>query len=106
MTAIASRPHVVEIEAQVRLLRDWNLMVGVQVAFTAVMSVAQLGEHTICGWVAETVPAEVSDDIRLPTAIDAAPGVALEAEDAEAAMVRIVSAITAGATAFVMRTLP
>jgi len=76
------------------------------VTFAAVVPAAKLVEHSICGRVAETVPAEVSDDIRLPTAIDAAPGVALEAEDAEAAMVRIVSAITAGATAFVMRTLP
>jgi hypothetical protein len=76
------------------------------VAFTPVVSVAKLGEHSICGRVAETVLAEVSDDGRLPSAIDAPPAVALETENPEAAVVRIVAAVTAGATPFVMFTLP
>jgi hypothetical protein len=75
------------------------------VTLAAVVSVAKLGEHSICGWFAETVPAEVSDDGRLPSAIDTAPPIALEAENPQSAMVRLVSAVTAGATAFVMFTL-
>jgi hypothetical protein len=75
------------------------------VAVAAVVSVAKLGEHSICGWLAETVLAEVSDDSRLPTAIDTAPPIALEAGNPQSAMVRIVSAVTAGATTFVMFTL-
>jgi hypothetical protein len=76
------------------------------VTFAAVVSVAKLGEHSICRWVAETVLAEVSDDVRLPTAIHAPPTITLEAENPQSAMVRIVSAVTAGATTFVMFTLP
>ncbi|MCX6625490.1 MAG: hypothetical protein NTY38_31395 [Acidobacteria bacterium] len=105
MTAIASRPQVVEIEPQVRPLLNGYLMVGVEVAFTPIVSVAKLGENTSCGWVTETVPAEVSHDSRLPTAIHASPAVTPEAEDPQSAMVRIVSAVTAGAAAFVVFTL-
>jgi hypothetical protein len=76
------------------------------VAFTPVVSVAKLVKHSICGRVAETVPAEGSDDIRLPTTIHAAPAIALETENPQSAVVRIVSAVTAGATTFVMFTLP
>ena len=70
-------------------------MVGMQVAVAAVMAVAQLGQHSICGRFAELEPAEVSDDIRLPSAIHAPPAIALEAEDPQPAVVRIVSAVTA-----------
>jgi len=70
-------------------------MVGVEVAFAAVMAVAQLGQHSICGRIAQLEPAEVSDNIRLPTAIHAAPTIALEAEDPQPAVVRIVAAVTA-----------
>ena len=106
MTAIASRSQVVEIESQVRPLLNGYLMVGMQVAFAAVVSVAKLGEHSICGWVTETVPAEVSDDSRLPAAIDTAPAVALETENPQSAMVGVVAALDARATTFVMFTLP
>ena len=95
MAAVASRPQVVEIESQVRPVRDWNLMVGVQVAFTAVVSVAKLVKHSICGRVAETVPAEVRGDVRLPTAIHAPPAVTLETEEPKSSVSRIVSAVTA-----------
>ena len=106
MAAITPRPQVVEIESQVRPVRNRNLMVRVQVAFTPVVSVAKLGEHSICGRVAETVPAEVSDDVRLPAAIHAPPAVALETENPQSSVVRIVSAFDARAAAFVMFTLP
>ena len=81
MTAITPRPQVVEIEAQVRLLSNGYLVVRVQVAFTPVVSVAKLVKHSICRRVAETVPAEGSDDIRLPAAIHAPPGIPLKAQD-------------------------
>jgi hypothetical protein len=70
-------------------------MVGVEVAFAAVMAIAQLGQHSICGRIAELEPAEVSDKTRLPTAIHAPPTISLEAEDSQPAVVRIVSALTA-----------
>jgi hypothetical protein len=59
------------------------------------MAVAQLGQHSICKRIAELEPAEVSDNIRLPTAIHAPPTIALKAENAQPAVVRIVSAVTA-----------
>jgi hypothetical protein len=76
------------------------------VTFAAVVSVAKFGEHSICGWVAETVPTEVSDDVRLESTIHAPPTITLETENPQSAVVRIVSSVTAGATAFVMFTLP
>jgi hypothetical protein len=76
------------------------------VTFTPVVSVAKLGEHSFCRRVAESDLPEYSDDLRLPSAIDTAPPIAQEAENPQSAIVRIVSAVTAGATTFVMRTLP
>jgi hypothetical protein len=75
------------------------------VTFAAVVSVAKLGEHSFCRRVAETVPAEVSDDIRLPATIDTTPPIALEAEDPQSAVVRIVTTVGARAAAFVMLAL-
>jgi hypothetical protein len=95
VTAIAARPEVVEIESEVRPLSNRNLMVGVEVAFATIVSVAKLVEHSVRRRIAELEPAEVSDDIRLPTAIHAPPPITLEAEDPQPAMVRIVSAVTA-----------
>ena len=73
--------------------------------FAAVVSVAKLGEHSFCRRVAETVPAEVSDDIRLPATIDTPPAVALEAQDAKLAVGRVVPALSGRAAAFVVFTL-
>jgi hypothetical protein len=70
-------------------------MVGVEVAFATIVSVAKLFEHSVHGRIAELEPAEVSDDIRLPSAIHAPPTIALEAEHPQPAVVRIVSAVTA-----------
>jgi hypothetical protein len=95
VTAIASRPEVIEIESKVWTNLNWNLMVGVKVAFAAVVAISQLGQHSICGRIAELEPAEVSDNIRLPTAIHTPPTIALEAEDPQPTVVRIVSAVTA-----------
>jgi hypothetical protein len=75
------------------------------VAVAAVVSVAKLGKHSICGWFAETVLAEVSHDGRLPSTIHTPPTITLETENPQSAVVRIVSAVTAGATTFVMFTL-
>ena len=74
--------------------------------FAAVVSVAKLGEHSFCRRVAETVPTEVSDDVRLESTIATPPAVALEAENPQSAVVRIVPTFGARAAAFVMFTLP
>ena len=66
------------------------------------MSGAKLREHCLRRWVTEFRLAEQSDDIRLPAAITHTPAVTLEAENPQSAMVRIVSALTARATTFVM----
>jgi hypothetical protein len=105
MTTITSRPQVVQIETQVGPLLDGHLMVRMKVAFAAVVSVAKLVEHLICGWVTEVSLPKHPDDVRLPAAIDTAPAVAFEAEDPQPAMTRIVSALCAGTATFVMFTL-
>jgi len=70
-------------------------MIGVKMTFATIVPVAQLVEHSVHGRIAELEPAEVSDNIRLPTAIHALPTIALEAEDPQPAVVCIVSAVTA-----------
>jgi hypothetical protein len=75
------------------------------VAFTAVVSVAKLGEHSLDGRVAKTVPAEVSDDIRLPTTINTPPSVPLETEDPQPAVMRVVTSLTARTATLVVFTL-
>jgi hypothetical protein len=70
-------------------------MIGVEMAFATIVSVAKLVEHSVHGRIAELEPTEVSYNIRLPTAIHTPPTIALEAEDPQAAVVRIVSALTA-----------
>ena len=106
MTAIASRPQIVEIEPQVRPLSNGNLMVGVQVAVAPTECSTQFIQHLLRRWNSESDLAEYSDNLRLPTAIHAPPAVALETENPQSAVVRIVSTVTAGATTFVMFTLP
>ena len=81
MASVASRPHVVEVEPQIRPLLNGHLMVGVQVAFAAIVSAAKFGEHPIDGRVAKVEPAEVRDEIRLPATIHTAPAVAPEAQN-------------------------
>jgi hypothetical protein len=81
VTAIASRPHIIQIESEVRPLSNRNLMVGVEVAFATIVSVAKLVEHSVHGRIAKLEPAEVSDNLRLPSAIHTPPTIALEAED-------------------------
>ena len=69
------------------------------------MAVAQLGQHFICGRLAESKAAKVSDNLRLPSAIHAPPTIALETEDPQSAVVRIVSALSAGTPTIIMFTL-
>ena len=87
MAAIASRPQIVEIESQVRPLRNRNLVVCMKVALTAVKAVAKLGQHSIGRRVTEAGLPEHSDNLRLPGAVNASPAVALEAEDPQPAVV-------------------
>jgi hypothetical protein len=65
------------------------------VPFAAGVSVTELGEHPIDGRIAPSEPTAVSDDIGFPAAIYAPPVVALETENPQPAVVRIVSAVTA-----------
>jgi hypothetical protein len=102
MAAIAPGSQIVEVESQIRPVPNGHLMVGVQMPFAAVVSVAKLGEHLIDRWVAKIEPAAVSDNIRFPTAINAPPAIALEAQNPQAAMIRIVSALGTGAAAFIL----
>ena len=106
MTAIAARPQVVEIEAQVRPVRNGYLMVGVQVAVAATECSTQFIQHLLRRWNSESGLPEYTDNLRLPTAIDTAPPIALETKTPESAMIRIVSALDARAAAFVMFPLP
>jgi hypothetical protein len=64
-------------------------------AVAAVMAIAQLGQHSICGRFADLEPAKVSDNLRLPSTIHAPPAIALETEDPQPAVTGIVSALTA-----------
>jgi hypothetical protein len=105
VTAVASRPQVVEIESQVRPLSNGNLMVGVQVAVAPTECCAQFVQHLLRWWVTESDLPEYSDNLGLPAAIDTPPAVALEAQDAKLAVGRVVPALSGRAAAFVVFTL-
>jgi len=47
MACVASRPHVFEITLQVRAFCNRDLVVRVEVALTAVETVAKLGQNSI-----------------------------------------------------------
>ncbi len=106
MAAIASRPQVVEIESQVRLLLDGYLMISMQVAVAATECSTQFIQYLLRRWNSESGIPEHSDDLRLPATIHTPPAVALEADDPEPAVVCVVSALGARAAAFVVFTLP
>jgi hypothetical protein len=106
MAAIASSPQVVEIESQVRLLSNGYLMVGMQVAFAASEGCAQFIQNLLRWWVAEARLPEHLDNLRLPTTIDTSPGIALETENPQSAVTRIVSALGSRTAARVVFMLP
>lgn len=70
-------------------------MIGVQMPLPLIVSVAKLGKHSISRRFAKLEPAAVRYNIRLPPAIHTTPAVALEAHDAQPAVIHIVSALGA-----------
>ncbi len=90
MATIASCSQVVEIKSQVGTLRNGYLVVSMQMAFAFVMSVAKLGKHSVGLRLTHLKPAIVGDNVRLPSAINAAPAVTLEAQNSEASVVGVV----------------
>jgi hypothetical protein len=95
MTAIASRPQVIEIKPEIRSFSNGNLMVCVKVALAARECAPQLFHDLIGQRGVQPGLAEVSYDVRLPATIQAPPAVALETEEPKSSMVRIVSAVKA-----------
>lgn len=81
MAAVAPCPQIVEIQSEVWPISDGKVMVCVEVACPPVVTIAQLREDPVRWWDAQFKPAEVTDDIRFPTAIHAPPTIALEAQD-------------------------
>ena len=95
VTAIASRPEVVEIEPQIRPLPDGHLMIRMQVPLAAIVSVAKLRKHQVRGRRTQAPAPELLHDLRLPSAIDAPPAVPDEAQNPQPAVIRIVSPLGA-----------
>jgi hypothetical protein len=79
-------------------------MISVQMTLTICKVPSKLFQHFLCGNVAEFEPSAINYDLWFPTAIHALPTVALETENPQPTVVRIV--FTAWATTFVMFTLP
>ena len=105
MASVASRPHVVEIEPQVRSLGNRNLVVRMEVALTAVKAVAKLREHSIGRRGAKAGFSEHFDNGRLPRAVDAPPTIALEAKDPQPKVISIVPALGSCTASYVVFTL-
>src|SRR3954447_8469172 len=93
------------MESQVRALSDRNLVVGMEVALTTVVSEPQILQHLRSWEVTEILLAEQCDDIRLPPTVHTPPRITFEAKNAQSVMASIVSAFNAGASAFVVVTL-
>jgi hypothetical protein len=81
MAGIASRPQVVEIKSQLRLLLDWNLMISIQVTVAACECATQFIQHLLQRWNSESGFPEYFDNLRLPIAIYTPPAVALETQN-------------------------
>jgi hypothetical protein len=106
MATIASRPQVIEIEPQVRPLLDRYLMVGMMMALAARECPSQLF-HDLIGW-RHLQPrlAEDPQNFRFPSAINTPPGVTLEAQYPQSAVMRVVPAFGSRTAAHVLFTLP
>ena len=72
----------------------------------AIKCLPQFFEDAIGRWISKFKAPEVRDYIRLPTAIHAAPAVALKTENPQSAVIRIVTALSRRAAAFVIFPLP
>ena len=81
MTAVASRPQVIEIKPQVRPLGNRKPMVRVQVALATGKRLTEFIQHLLRWRRPESNLAEESDELRLPAAIHAPPGIPLKAQD-------------------------
>jgi hypothetical protein len=92
MALVTAGAIVAEVESEVRPSLDCNVVVAVKVAVAVVPALAKLGKDDIGRRVAELVFVELAHDVRFPPAVHATPLVTFEAEDAQLAMVCIVSA--------------
>jgi hypothetical protein len=106
MTAIASRSNIVEIESQVWSVGDGDLVICMQMALVQRERAPQLFEDLIDGRALESKLSEYSDDIGLPTTIDAPPVVALEAQDPQPAVMRVITTFPSGTAERIMLALP
>ena len=87
VTLTASGSIVVDVEPQVRSLLDRDVVVTVEVDLPEPPAVAKLTEDCVCGWELQSIAPGVAHDRRFKSAINASPFVALEAKDAQLAMV-------------------
>jgi len=106
MTAITSRPQIIEIEPQVRPHFDWDLVIGVQVRFVPREASSQFIQHYFCRRWLNSDFSTFANNVRLPIAIHTPPAIALEAENAQSPMARVVAAFRAGTATIVIFTLP
>jgi hypothetical protein len=88
---IAAGLVIVDVVLEVGLAFDGNVVLTVQVLFTLPIALAKLLEDRIEWRVAEVIQLEVTNDVRLPAAVDACPSVTLEADDTEPQMLLVVS---------------
>jgi hypothetical protein len=63
-------------------------------------------QDQVARWSRQPNLAEILHDVRLPFTIDALPAVALEAQNPQPTVARVVPAFSTGAAAFIMVTLP
>jgi hypothetical protein len=93
MVLVAARAVVVEVEAEVWSLLYGYVVVAVQVLLVAPPSAAEFLEDCFDRRVTETELAELSEGVRLPTAVDALPVVTDEALDAEPIVVGVIATL-------------
>jgi hypothetical protein len=76
---------------EVGLAFDGNVVLTVQVLFTLPIALAKLFEDRIEWRITESIQLEVTDNVRLLSAINACPTTALEAEDTKLQMKLVIS---------------
>jgi len=88
---VAPGPEVVEHQSEVRPRLDRYLVIGVEVAIAAIECLAELLEDVLGRRHAQACLSKQPDELWFPAAVDAAPDVPLETEDAQAAVVCVIT---------------
>jgi hypothetical protein len=93
VAGVAAGSEVIQIQAQLRAVRDRHDVIAVEVAQAVVAAVSQFGKDLRSLGHADVMGAVEPDHVRFPAAVDAGPVIPLEANHAKDAMVLVIASL-------------